>query len=118
MKSRIVSGLLVAAFSSGCASSVANGALLGAGIGAVGGAGVGYAIADEDLAGSGNDDRHGDMALPEAETILASTAIGTMVGAIVGAMVGHQREEKYVRRKAAPPPPPDAAAVDPIIGKF
>jgi hypothetical protein len=114
----IVSGLVLAAFSSGCASTVANGALIGAGIGAASGAGVGYAISDEDIAGSGSEGPAGDTSLPKGESILASAAIGTMVGAIVGAMVGHQREEKYVRRTAAPPPPPDAAAVDPIIGKF
>jgi hypothetical protein len=115
---RIVSGLLLVAFSSGCASSVANGALIGAGIGAASGAGVGYAISDEDIAGSGSGGPAGDTSLPKGESILACTAIGTMVGAIVGAMVGHQREVKYVRRTAAPPPPPDSAAVDPIIGKF
>jgi hypothetical protein len=115
----IVCGLLAAAMSSGCASSVANGTLIGAGAGAVAGVGVGYALSEESIAGSGSSGPHGDTSLPKGETILASAAIGTMVGAIVGAMVGHQREQKYVRRKATPPPPPDGAAqVDPIIGKF
>lgn len=117
----IVCGLLMAVLSSGCvSSSVRNGALLGAGIGAAGGAGVGYALTDEKLLGSSNDPGgHGDTSLPKGGTILASLAVGTMVGAIVGAMVGHQREDKYVRRTAAPPPPPpDGAAADPIIGKF
>jgi len=115
----IVCGLLMAALCSGCvASSVRNGALIGAGIGAVGGTGVGYALSNEDLLGSGDSPEHGDTSLPKGETILAGLAIGTAVGAIVGAMVGHQREAKYVRRTAAPPPPPDSAQVDPIIGKF
>ena len=114
----IVCGLLAAAMTSGCASSVANGALIGAGAGAVAGTGVGYALSDDSIAGSSSSGPHGDTSLPKGETILASAAIGTMVGVIVGAMVGHQREEKYIRRKATPPPPPDAAQVDPIIGKF
>lgn len=114
----IVCGLLVATISSGCASSVANGALIGAGAGAAAGAGVGYALSSEDLLGSPTEDKAaGDISVDAGTSTLAAAAIGAMVGGIVGAMVGHQREEKYIRRKATPPPPP-SAQVDPIIGKF
>jgi hypothetical protein len=106
---------------SGCASSVANGTMIGAGAGLAAGAGVGYALADDKLLGSSNDPQHGDTSLPKGETILASIAVGVAVGAVIGAMVGHQREQKYVRRKPAPPPPPggeQAKTTDPIIGSF
>lgn len=114
----IVCGLLVASFSSGCASSAANGALIGFGAGAAAGAGMGYAVSNEDLLGSPTEDKAaGDISLDAGTSILAGAAIGAMVGGIVGAMFGHQSEDKYVRRKATPPPPP-SAQVDPIIGKF
>src|SRR5688500_4373585 len=106
----IVCGLLAATISSGCASTVATGALIGAGAGAAAGAGVGYAISNEDVLGSETEGSpSGDTSLPADGSILAGAAIGVVVGAIVGAMAGHQNEQKYVRRKATPPPPPSAA---------
>jgi hypothetical protein len=92
----------------GCVSSqVQRGALEGALIGGVLGAGIGELASNPDLLGPGNSVAEGKMGLSQGSAIGAGAVIGVITGAVVGAMVGHRRDEGYE------PPPKLATATAP-----
>jgi hypothetical protein len=74
----------------GCASGpVAKGTLIGALSGAVVGTGTGILVSNDNLLGSPESERSGDLSLDKGPTIGAGAIIGVVFGALVGAMIGH-----------------------------
>lgn len=79
----------------GCVSStVREWALVGAAAGAATGAGIGFAVSDESLAGSSSGPvMAGDSRLEPGTTILGGAIVGVLLGGVIGAMIGQQRHD-------------------------